>query len=158
MTKAVLHRNLLIAALMATTACSGSPTNATSPVLQAPATAAPPATLEVSSFAVGVRPRPGGVFALTGTFTLAETSGKGTATLTSVQFDAGSAVDVEDAGCWGDLAIQIPPNGTFDGQTLGYCGPFAEVMTLGDYAFLGVTYRNTDGSRATVHAIAAIPR
>ena len=148
-----------VAATAGALACGGhAPSAPSTPVPQAPAATAPPATLEVSSFAVGVRPRPGGVFALIGTFTLAETSGKGTATLTSVRFDAGSAVDVEDAGCWGDLAIQIPPSGTFDGQTLGYCAPFVEVTTLGEYAFLGVTYQNNDGSRATVHAIAAIPR
>ena len=152
-------RFVTAAATAGALACGGHvPSAPGAPLPQAPATAAPPATLEVSSFAVGVRPRPGGVFALIGTFTLAETSGKGTAALTSVQFDAGSAVDVEDATCWGDLAIRIPPNGTFDGQTLGYCAPFVEVTTLGDYAFLGVTYQNNDGSRATVHAIAAIPR
>jgi hypothetical protein len=104
----------------------------------------PPAAIMLSSFEV--HPRTATPYELDGVFTLTETSGLGGATLRSVVFAVGSATDTQDAGCWGDAPIRIPPNGTFTSATLGYCAPFLRVLTVDSFADLTVSYRNDDGS------------
>lgn len=117
---------------------------------------AAPAVIVVSSFEV--HPRAGAPYELDGVFTLTETSGRGGATLRSVVFAAGSAIDMQDASCWGDAPIRVPPNGTFTSVTLGYCAPFLRVFTADGSADLTVSLQNDDGSRGEVRASAAIPR
>lgn len=153
-------RFLIVSATAVIAGCGGrAPLLPSGPLPSTPApTPAPRAAIAVSSFVVSVHPRPGGPFAINGVFTLAETSGEGTATLQSVEFEVGGVVDIQDAGCWGDAPIRIKPNSTFDGQTLGYCAPFVLVNVLSDVAMLAVTYQNEDGSRVTVRASTTIPR
>jgi hypothetical protein len=148
---------LIVIACGLVTGCAGQgPATPNAPARVNPPAPPAPAAIVVSSFEV--HPRRAAPYELDGVFTLTETSGLGAATLRSVAFAAGSVIDMQDAGCWGDAPIRIAPNGTFSSVTLGYCAPFLRVVTVPSLADLAISYQNNDGSRGEARASAIIPQ
>jgi len=93
-------------------------------------------------------------------YTLTETSGNSGVTLESLRFEESGGLQsgVLDAGCWGDYPIAIAPRGSLDGKTLGYCYPWIETKSPGEFAALIAEYKQRDGRRDSVRALVRVVR